>query len=170
MNNLQTPIIYVDIDDTLNYYTTHFLSLKKYEGHFPQSVEGFYSSIPPNIEGINVIKELSKYYNIYFLTAPSLKNPHSYTEKRLWIEMHFDYEWVDRLIICNHKNLLIGDYLIDDRNIGKGQDKFTGMLIQYNDTSGINTWNNIKNYFLDKHNKSVAEAELELYIMNKYLC
>ncbi len=167
MNNSTTPILYVDIDDTLNYYTQHFIINKTGDIEFPQSIEGFYLTIPANIEGINVIKELYQYYDIYFLTAPSLKNPHSYTEKRLWIEKYFGYDWVHRLIICNHKNLLMGDYLIDDKNSGKGQDKFTGKLIQYTST---NTWENIREYFLNIVEEKKYSNEIELYIMNKYLC
>ena len=55
-------------------------------------------------------------FDMWFLTAPSIKNPMSYAEKRVWIETNsFPPE---RLIICPDKSLLKGDYLIDDNKEG----------------------------------------------------
>jgi 5'-nucleotidase len=164
---MKTPeILYVDLDDTLNFYSLHLLSHKKDPTHFPQSEQGFYLSIKPIAEGIKSILELSTIYDIYFLTAPSLKNPHSYMEKRLWIEKHFGYEWVHKLIICNHKHLLIGNYLIDDCSSGKGQDKFTGELIHYG-SSTYPSWDSIFKYLKTKHDNRVWYENTEKEILKE---
>ena len=70
-------------------------------------------------------------FDVHILTAPSVRNPHSYMEKRLWIEKHFDYSLCHKLIICSDKGLLRGDYLIDDYIDGKGQENFDGELIHF---------------------------------------
>ena len=158
--NINLPILYVDMDDTINLYTTHFIKLREHQNHFPQAKEGFYIDIPPNEDAIKYVKLLSSIYDIYFLTAPSLKNPHSYSEKRLWIEKYFGFDWVTKLIICNHKNLLMGDYLIDDLDCGKGQEGFTGELIQYT-SSKFSTWEVIYEYLTKKQQQIKDYEKLE---------
>lgn len=148
------------MDDTINLYTTHFIKLREHQNHFPQAKEGFYIDIPPNEDAIKYVKLLSSIYDIYFLTAPSLKNPHSYSEKRLWIEKYFGFDWVTKLIICNHKNLLMGDYLIDDLDCGKGQEGFTGELIRYT-SSKFPTWEVIYEYLTKKQQQIKDYEKLE---------
>ncbi len=148
------------MDDTINLYTTHFTKLREHQYHYPQAKEGFYIDIPPNEDAIKYVKLLSSIYDIYFLTAPSLKNPHSYSEKRLWIEKYFGFDWVTKLIICNHKNLLMGDYLIDDLDCGKGQEGFTGELIQYT-SSKFPTWEVIYEYLTKKQQQIKDYEKLE---------
>jgi 5'-nucleotidase len=70
-------------------------------------------------------------YVPYMLTAPSTKNPLCYTEKRVWVERYLGMRFVERLIICPNKALLIGDILIDDQASGRGQEAFTGTLAQF---------------------------------------
>jgi len=70
-------------------------------------------------------------FDPYILTAPSTKNPMSYTEKRVWVEKHLGMEMVERLIISPNKSLLKGHYLIDDNIEGKGQEGFEGEVLQY---------------------------------------
>lgn len=74
-----------------------------------------------------------------------LKNPHSYMEKRIWVEKHFDYELAQRLILCGNKGLLRGDYLIDDHVKGKGQDSFEGEVIHFG-TQKFPDWYSVREY------------------------
>ena len=100
---------------------------------FPQSQYGFYEKLEPLKGAIEVVKLLiaSDKYEPYILTAPSTKNPFSYTEKRVWVEKKFGYSFADKLIICSNKALLKGDVLIDDNGSGKGQENFEGRLILF---------------------------------------
>ncbi|KZZ60550.1 hypothetical protein, partial [Oleiphilus sp. HI0123] len=115
---------------------------------YPQSQKGFYQSLEPIKDAISVFKWLCEQANfdVYILTAPSLCNPMCYSEKRLWVEQHLGSEHVHRLIISYHKNLLKGDYLIDDRREGRGQESFGGALIQYG-SSQFKNWLEVKHYF-----------------------
>ena len=56
------------------------------------------------------------------------------------------FEHVHRLIISYHKNLLKGDYLIDDRIEGRGQESFDGVVIQYG-SDQFKNWIDVKDYF-----------------------
>lgn len=102
----------------------------------PQSQYGFFQKLVPLRGAVETVKALyhSNEYTPYVLTAPSTKNPFSYTEKRVWIEEKFGYKFVERLIICCHKGLLKGDILIDDNYSGRGQEHFEGRLIHFGST------------------------------------
>lgn len=104
------------------------------ETRYPQSVPGFFKGLHPIIGAVEGFHSLSKCHDTYILTAPSTKNPHSYTEKRIWVEEHLGFQSVERLIICSNKGLLKGDILIDDNIDGKGQEQFEGKLIKFDPT------------------------------------
>lgn len=131
-------IIYIDMDDVLcDFSGAHAKALAENPGiAFPQSQYGFYQKLRPLEGAIEAVKALidSDTFTPYILTAPSTKNPFSYTEKRVWIEDHFGYDFVERLIICSNKGLLKGDILIDDNNSGRGQEHFEGKLIHFGTT------------------------------------
>jgi 5'(3')-deoxyribonucleotidase len=132
-------IIYIDMDDVLCDYTTAFNNaLKETPGiAFPQSQYGFYANLAPitgAIESVERIINLER-FDPYILTAPSTKNPFSYTEKRVWIEKYFGIEFTEKLIISPNKGLLKGDILIDDLISGRGQENFEGEVMQFGSVS-----------------------------------
>jgi len=139
--------IYVDMDDVLCDFMKAYQESKNKnpELKFPQSQLGFFVNLEPIKGAIESVNKLRKDFDVYILTAPSNRNPHSYTEKRLWIEMYFGYEFTERLIISSNKSLLIGDYLIDDYADGKGQESFQGELIQFA-TEKYPNWQSVINY------------------------
>ena len=143
-------IIYIDMDDTSVNFAKGFREalIKNPAMPFPQSQVGFFLNLEVMDGFINFWNTLSKYPEIYtlrFLTAPSVRNPLSYMEKRLWVENHgFPPE---SLIICAEKNLLKGQYLIDDNDGGKGQEAFEGMLIHFG-FAPFETWDKITKYFV----------------------
>lgn len=131
-------IVYVDMDDVLCDFTGAYkTALASNPGiQFPQSQYGFFQKLEPIEWALDTLLDLyeSEHYSPFILTAPSTRNPLSYTEKRVWIEERLGYTFVDRLIICAHKGLLKGDILIDDNKEGKGQEHFAGRLIHFGST------------------------------------
>jgi len=128
-------ILYVDMDDVLcNYQSAYsFYKSENPKLKFPQSLTGFFEDLKPierAVDSVNELRSRSE-LDVYILTAPSTRNIHSYSEKRFWVEKHFDYEFTEKLIICSNKGLLKGSYLIDDNVDGKGQESFEGELIHY---------------------------------------
>ncbi|MCP5016337.1 MAG: hypothetical protein GY938_13855 [Ketobacter sp.] len=117
---------------------------------FPQSQPGLYIGLEP-IEG--AIKAFSWLANqeefaVLILTAPSILNPHSYCEKRIWVEEYLGIDAVENLIISPHKGLNRGDYLIDDCISGKGQENFQGELIQFGSCE-FPDWSSVRVFFED---------------------
>ncbi|MEQ9008854.1 MAG: hypothetical protein RLP12_13280, partial [Ekhidna sp.] len=99
---------------------------------------------------IVTIKEIEEYgYDIYILSCPSPLNPHSYTEKRIWIEEHLGTDYIEKLILTMNKGLVKGDYLVDDWTEGRGQENFEGELLHYGSVKFPN-WNTISDYLKSK--------------------
>ena len=128
-------IIYIDMDDVLcDFSGAKKRALELFPGiKYPQSQYGFFEKLAPLKGAIDAIKTLidSDRCDPYILTAPSTRNPLCYTEKRVWVEKKFGYDFVSKLIICSNKGLLKGDILIDDHMNGKGQENFEGRLIHF---------------------------------------
>jgi len=143
-------IIYVDMDHVLCDYDAGFTQWQaKYpELKYPQSQPGMYLSLEPMAGAIETYLWLHNHLNtaVFVLTAPSVKNPHCYSEKRLWVERHLGIDAVDNLIISPHKGLNRGDYLIDDNISGKGQESFEGELIHYG-SERFSNWATVRDYF-----------------------
>lgn len=126
-------IVYIDMDGVIVDYDAQYTRIKNFipEMKYPQSMTGFFENMLPIDGAIEAVNKIRLKYDTYILSAPSSKNPKSYTEKRIWVEKYFDYNLAERLILSNYKNLLTGDYLIDDNYKGKGQSDFCGELILY---------------------------------------
>ena len=84
-------------------------------------------------------------YEVYFLSTPPWDNPEAWTHKRLWVAKYFDVKIIrKRLILSHHKQLLIGDYLIDD-NKWNGASEFQGKWIHFGSNEFPN-WKTVLNY------------------------
>lgn len=142
-------ILYIDIDGVLANIAKSYNAYKeKYpEQPYPQSQYGFFMEMEPITHAIESVEFLAQYFDVWFLTAPSFKNPMCYTEKAYWIKKHFGEAMLEKLIICSNKSLCHGDYLIDDHNYGRGQDKFTGELIHFG-TNKFPNWKVVSEYLL----------------------
>ncbi len=126
-------IIYIDMDGVICNYQEMMTRFKQRAPwlEFPQTKEDFWTKLNPIPGAINAVNELRKLSEVYILTAPSVKNPSSYSGKRIWIEKYFDESFCHKLIICPNKGLLKGDLLIDDNLGGKGQESFNGRLLKF---------------------------------------
>ncbi|MEM9981430.1 MAG: hypothetical protein AAF734_02965, partial [Bacteroidota bacterium] len=147
---MSKKIIYVDMDNVLANYTTLFKERLQQQPEitYPQSQYGFFSSLLPMKQAIESVNLLAKqtFFDVYILTAPSIYNPLSYTEKRVWVEKRLGMSFVEKLIICPNKGLCKGDYLIDDNTMGSGQDHFEGRLIHFGSEEFID-WQAVVEYF-----------------------
>ncbi len=147
-------IIYVDMDDVICDYSRSHEKALKMNPHikYPQSQYGFFRTLPAILGALNSVEYLNfqKEFDVYILTAPSIKNPLCYIEKRLWVEDNLGIEMVKKLIISPNKGLNKGDYLIDDHTSGKGQENFEGEILKFG-SKNFNNWEQILNYFKGKY-------------------
>lgn len=139
--------IYIDMDGTLCDYMGRYNLYRKLFPYveYPQSISGFFSKLEPLEGAVESFKELSKRYDVWILTRPSLKNLHCYTEKAQWVKEFLGEEFLEKLILSPDKSLLIGDYLIDDYG-GDGQSEFLGKWIHFG-TGEFMNWVSVMNYF-----------------------
>lgn len=129
--------IYIDLDGTIcdikKAVKEYRENNKSEEGtiqyKYPWSVPGFFSNLDPIDNSIESVLKLSKKYDVWFLSRPSFKNVDSYSDKAIWVNKFFGYEFQKKLILCGDKSLLIGKVLVDDSN-NANQNKFNGVWIQ----------------------------------------
>ena len=138
------------MDHTLCDFSASYLEHKEDfpQVEYPHSLPGFFSGLEPLPNAVEVFRWLKNHNDIdlYILTAPSVRNPLSYTEKRLWVEEQLGIDSAYKLIITPNKGLSIGQYLIDDNIEGKGQENFQGQVLQFGSNEFPN-WQSIKVYF-----------------------
>ena len=159
---MEKKIVYIDMDGVIvdfgaaikNWFETHPHLQERYKSN-PDHIQGLFRN-PPPIEGaIEAIKKLhdSGKYELFIATAAPWGNPMSASDKRFWIEDHFGNLFHKKMFITHRKDLLMGDYLIDDRT-KNGAGEFKGELLQF----GVNyengkegkfpTWQSILDYLL----------------------
>ena len=144
-------IIYIDLDGVVADFekgrSQHPLStITPYIGR-PDKLPGVYENLDPIADSIESVTELfnNPDFDVYFLSSAPWDNPEAWTHKRLWVAKYFDVKIIrKRLILSHHKQLLIGDYLIDD-NQWNGASKFTGEWIHFG-SNKFSDWKTVLNY------------------------
>ena len=146
--NNSKKTVYIDMDDTICDYTSLWKIYKEKfpEVQYPQSKFGFFSRIKPIEGALEAILLLERYYNVYILTRPSFKNLHCYSEKAEWVERYLGERYLEKLILCPDKSLVIGDYLIDDYD-KNGQTEFMGEFIKFK-TEEFSDWAKVVKYLI----------------------
>ena len=109
-------IICIYLDDSMcDFKKAYDIAIKKTpQIQYPQSQLKFFENLEPIHDAIDAYWELKEKYNVLILSKPSVYNPLSYLEKRLWVEKHLGMDECEKLILSCDKTLVIGDYLIDD--------------------------------------------------------
>jgi 5'-nucleotidase len=131
---MNKKILYIDMDNVLVDFPSGIKKItdeykKEYEGRLDE-VHGTFSLMEPVEGAIEAYKELSELFDTYILSTSPWKNPSAWQHKLEWVHAHLHDEAYKRLILSHHKNLLRGDYLIDDRE-KNGAKEFDGELILF---------------------------------------
>jgi 5'(3')-deoxyribonucleotidase len=113
-----------------------------YTHHTPH----FFLRLDPIPGAIDAYKSLAKKYEVHILSTAPWSNPFAWKEKREWVHNHLGRSAFKKLTLTHRKDLLIGDYLIDDRTLN-GADKFTGKHIWFGSNKFPN-WKSVLKYLL----------------------
>ena len=105
--------------------------------------------MPDAIESYNL---LSKYFDVYILSTGPWSTPSSLVEKIEWIKEYLPSAYKN-VIFSHHKELNLGDYLIDD-STKNGAGEFTGMHIQIG-SSAFPNWKSVVAFILKRENIAV---------------
>ncbi len=113
----------------------------------PDQIDGIFKNPPPvdgAIESINKLND-SNLYDLFIATTAPWNNPSSFTDKRLWIEKYFGNLFKKKMFITNRKDMLIGDFLIDDR-LANGAENFNGKLLRFGWDYEKKKWNEYRDW------------------------
>lgn len=142
--------VYVDMDGVLADFESGLAKVddkvkKEYHGRVDE-IPGLFSMMDPMPDAIDAMHRIQKdgRYDLYILSTAPWKNPSAWSDKLLWVQKHLDDVFHKRIVITHCKNLLRGDYLIDDR--GKnGTSEFEGDWIQFGNSEFPN-WASVLKY------------------------
>lgn len=129
----------------------------------PDLIPGIFKDLPTvegAIESLQRLVSISL-FDVYILTTAPWNNPDSWSHKRLWVEKNLGNMFTKKVIISHHKNLLKGDFLIDDRT-ANGAGDFEGVHIHFGWDYINNQWNRFPNW------KSVMSYFYELRLCEFY--
>lgn len=151
---IRKEILYIDMDGVLVdlgkemeiWFINHPSLIAKYRD-CPDHIPGIFRN-PLPIEGaVEAIKELalSGKYEMIIATSSPWGNPDAATDKRYWIEKYFGTFFKKQMHITHRKDLLIGEYLIDDR-LANGAAEFQGELLRFGWDYEKKKWNEYKTW------------------------
>ena len=120
-------ILYVDMDGVLVDFDSGLKQaepdlLKIYKGQL-DNIPNLFSWMVPMPGAIEAFKALAEKYDTYILTTAPWKNETALQDKKDWLNKYFGELIKKKVIFSHHKELLIGDYLIDDRPVNGFQGK-----------------------------------------------
>jgi 5'(3')-deoxyribonucleotidase len=147
--NSKKKVVWIDMDGVLVDFSKQVEIVLNRSPHLREEYKDRYDHIPgvfrnaPPIEGaIEAVKKLAESgnYELYIATAAPWGNPMSAMDKRFWIEEHFGDLFRKKMVVSHLKNMLIGDYLIDDRT-ANGAGEFKGELLRFGWSYETETFN-----------------------------
>ena len=146
---MNKKVIWIDMDGVLVDFGRHIETVMRENPYLNEEYEGREDEIPNifrhatpiegAIEAVRKLEESGK-YELYIATAAPWGNPTAAMDKRLWIVEHFGDLFVKKMAITHLKNMLIGDYLIDDRT-KNGAGEFNGTHIHFGQNG--TDWNEV---------------------------
>lgn len=124
---------------------------RQYTGRWDESPDIF-RLMQPMPGAIEAFKRLSQHYDTYILSTAPWNNPNAWMHKVEWVQKHLGEEAHKRLILSHHKNLMRGDYLIDDRT-ANGAGGFEGQHIHFG-SKEFPDWDAVLKYMVPTHSMS----------------
>lgn len=145
-------ILYVDMDNVLVDFSSGIACLdERIVREFDQRLDeipGIFALMRPIEGAIESFITLAEYFDAYVLSTSPWENPSAWSDKLEWVKKHLGAHAYKRLILTHHKNLNIGDYLVDDRTT-RGADRFVGEHIHFG-SAKFPSWRSVVDYLLRK--------------------
>ena len=155
---IKKKILWIDMDGVLVDFSKNIKEICDNDSYIARMNKGKEDRIPgafrnPKpiegaIEAVNKLADSGK-FEMYIATAAPWGNPEAASDKRYWIEKHFGRLFRKKMAITHLKNLLIGEYLIDDRTTN-GAGEFTGEHIHFG-YGDFKNWDDVVKYLLNEN-------------------
>jgi 5'-nucleotidase len=136
---MERKIVYIDMDGVLvdfersvhEHFEKYPYQKSIYKNHVDLIHNVFLNAKPIEgaIEAVKKLEESGK-YELFIATAAPWGNTESSSHKRIWIEQYFGKLFKRKMVVTHRKDLLMGDYLIDDRT-KNGAGEFRGELLRF---------------------------------------
>ena len=153
--------IYVDLDNTITDFMSGIESFpaevqaqygKDENGKdHSDEIPGLFSKMKEIDGAVEGFKFLAEHFDTYILSTAPWNNPSAWCDKLLWVKEHLGETVHKRLILSHHKDLLRGDYIIDD-STKNGVAEFQGTHIHFGQGE-FKDWTAVIDYF-----KKIAES------------
>jgi 5'(3')-deoxyribonucleotidase len=118
-----------------------------FEGRLDE-VPGIFALMPPVRGAVPAFEALAGRFDTYVLSTAPWENPSAWSDKLLWVKRHLGAAARKRLILTHHKELNLGDFLIDDRT-KNGVERFRGEHIHFG-TERFPDWETVLAYLLPR--------------------
>lgn len=145
--------LFIDMDGVLADFDVGVKNYEKENGVILSaddfdSIPDLYLNLPVLTGALGAITKLynSNKYDMFVATTAPWDSPNSLTHKRLWLEDNFGDIFYKRMFTTHRKDLLMGDYLIDDRVVN-GAGNFIGEHIHFG-SDKFPDWNSVLLYLL----------------------
>lgn len=145
------PILYLDMDGPMVDFDAavgHCVTEEEKEALM--NLPGFFENLQPTKGALQAIDWIIQYFETFIATTTPWDVPPASVEKRLWVDRNLPKYFHKKINTTHFKNLLIGDFLIDDR-AKNGAAQFSGEWIQFGSTEFPN-WQVIIDYLAKRIN------------------
>lgn len=143
--------VLVDFESGIKQQTPETLAL--FEGCYDE-IPGIFNYMTPMPKALESYRQLAEWFDVYICSTAPWNNDSAWSAKNLWVRKYLGDVAHKRLILTHHKNLVIGDYIIDDRT-RHGVDIFPGTHIHFG-TEKFPDWDAVMEFFEKERSFSVV--------------
>ena len=149
---MNKKILYIDMDGVLVDFQSGIDQLPdEIRNRHKENLDnapGIFALMQPMPGAIEAYERLSEKFDTYILSTAPWENPSAWSDKLLWVKKYLGKVAYKRLILSHHKNLLKGDFIVDDRD-KRGVTEFQGEHIHFG-TDRFPDWKAVEAYLEKK--------------------
>lgn len=158
---MKKKTLYIDMDGVLADFESGINQLPEetktqFKGNLDE-VPGIFSLMQPMPGAIEAYERLSEKFDTYILSTAPWENPSAWSDKLLWVRKYLGKAAYKRLILSHHKNLLKGDFIVDDRD-KRGVTEFQGEHIHFG-TDKFPDWEAVEAYLTGIFERTLRQKQ-----------